>query len=94
MLPIEQADAKTNLGRSKWKPKLLRIGLLLAIAYLLAVLGVFLGQRRLLYFPDKFLPITSRKHLTHYLGVFGQQASGGLLAQNHQLLDFMRFAFA
>ena len=42
--------------RSMWRTKALRVALLLAIAYLLLLAGVFLAQRRLLYFPTR-LPL-------------------------------------
>jgi 5-methylcytosine-specific restriction protein B len=43
-----------------------------------------------LYFPDRFLPIYSPSHLSHYLGLFEQKPADGLLAKNRQLLEFLR----
>jgi 5-methylcytosine-specific restriction protein B len=50
-----------------------------------------LGAKPLsLYFPEQFLPIANFEHLKHFLGVFEPEAEGGLLAQNRQLLAFLR----
>ena len=43
-----------------------------------------------LYFPDKFLPISSPYHLTHFLNFFGQKSQGGLHTKNRQLLHYLR----
>ena len=43
-----------------------------------------------LYFPDEFLPISNKDHLTHFLKVLGQSQEGGLHAQNRQLLEYLR----
>lgn len=42
------------------------------------------------YFPEEFLPISTPKHLTHFLQLFGQTPQEGLYAQNRQLLTFLR----
>ena len=42
-----------------------------------------------LYFPEAFLPISNPYHLTHFLGAFDQQHTGGLHAKNRQLLSFL-----
>src|ERR1700688_4525971 len=41
------------MARSSWRKKTARIALLLGIPYFLVLVAVFLGQRHLLYFPDK-----------------------------------------
>lgn len=43
-----------------------------------------------LYFPDKFLPISSPYHLTHFLIFFSQQPTEGLHTKNRQLLNFLK----
>lgn len=43
-----------------------------------------------LYFPDEFLPIWQPDHLAHFLGLFGAEAEGDVLARNRQLLRVMR----
>ena len=43
-----------------------------------------------LYFPDEFLPISNKDHLTHFLKLLGQSPEGGLHAQNRQLLEYLR----
>src|SRR5437660_8031540 len=51
MTPAEAQPAETKAAKPKWIRSVLRIGAALAIVYALALLAVFLGQRRLLYFP-------------------------------------------
>ena len=43
-----------------------------------------------LYFPDDFMPISSLKHLEHFLRLFGLTPDGDQLAMNRQLLLHMR----
>lgn len=43
-----------------------------------------------LYYPDKLLPINNPYHLQAFLRLFGQEPSGGPLALNHQLLQFLK----
>jgi hypothetical protein len=43
-----------------------------------------------LYFPEQFIPIFSKAHLTYYLARFGLPADGGPCAKNRRLLEFLR----
>ncbi len=43
-----------------------------------------------LYFPDKFIPIFSLDHLTHFLKLFGAEPQGEVLARNRQLLQLLK----
>jgi hypothetical protein len=43
-----------------------------------------------LYFPDKFLPISSPTHLENILLYFGQEPVDGLHARNRQLLQYLQ----
>lgn len=43
-----------------------------------------------LYHPDKLLPINNPYHLQAFLRLFGQEPSGGPLAMNHQLYQFLK----
>ena len=43
-----------------------------------------------LYFPDDFVPISSLKHMEHFLHIFGLTPAGDQLTMNRQLLLHMR----
>jgi 5-methylcytosine-specific restriction protein B len=43
-----------------------------------------------LYFPDKFVPVSSPYHLTHFLTLFEQVPEQGLHSKNRQLLEFLQ----
>jgi hypothetical protein len=43
-----------------------------------------------MYYPDQFLPINTPKHLTHFLGLFGLEPEGDVIAANRQLLGALR----
>src|SRR5437867_13325753 len=47
---------KERIFQTRWGRRVIRMAVLLAIPYLIALVAVFLAQRHLLYFPDK-LPL-------------------------------------
>src|SRR6266542_4327540 len=60
----------------KLRKRVTRIALLLGIPYLLVLIAVFLGQRHLLYFPDK-LPLDLSVVIAHRAGFEPWQNASG-----------------